>query len=39
MFAIGLAMMAIFLHIRFAPFRRLQSAVASSEWPVAAASR
>ena len=36
MFAIGLAMMAIFLHIRFAAFRRLQSAVASSEWPVAA---
>src|SRR5512135_3617188 len=28
MFAIGLAMMAIFLHIRFAPFRRLQAAVA-----------
>jgi uncharacterized membrane protein len=36
MFAIGLAMMAIFLHIRFAPFRRLQSAVVSSDWPVAA---
>jgi uncharacterized membrane protein len=36
MFAIGLAMMAIFLHIRLAPFRRMQSAVASSEWPVAA---
>jgi uncharacterized membrane protein len=36
MFAIGLAMMAIFLHIRLAPFKRMQSAVASSEWPVAA---
>jgi uncharacterized membrane protein len=37
MFAIGLAMMAIFLHIRFAPFMRLQQAVASSDWPQAAA--
>lgn len=36
MFAIGLAMTAIFLHIRLVSFRRLQSAVASSEWPVAA---
>jgi uncharacterized membrane protein len=36
MFAIGLAMMAIFLHIRFAPFKRLQSAVVASDWPVAA---
>lgn len=36
MFAIGLAMMAIFLHIRLAPFKRMQSAVASSEWPAAA---
>jgi uncharacterized membrane protein len=36
MFAIGLAMMAIFLHIRFAPFKRLQSAVAASDWPEAA---
>ena len=36
MFAIGLAMMAIYLHIRLAPFKRMQSAVASSEWPVAA---
>jgi uncharacterized membrane protein len=36
MFAIGLAMMAIFLHIRFAPFKRLQSAVVVSDWPVAA---
>jgi uncharacterized membrane protein len=36
MFAIGLAMMAIFLHIRFAPFKRLQAAVVASDWPVAA---
>ena len=36
MFAIGLAMMAVFLHIRFAPFRRLQAAVAASDWPLAA---
>jgi uncharacterized membrane protein len=36
MFAIGLAMMAIFLHIRLAPFKRMQMAVASSDWPVAA---
>ena len=36
MFAIGLAMMAIFLHIRFAPFKRLQAAVVASDWPLAA---
>ncbi|MGZ8274546.1 MAG: CopD family protein, partial [Burkholderiaceae bacterium] len=36
MFAIGLAMMAIFLHIRFAPFKRLQAAVIASDWPLAA---
>ncbi|HET9023428.1 MAG TPA: CopD family protein [Burkholderiaceae bacterium] len=36
MFVIGLAMMAIFLHIRFAPFKRMQSAVVSSDWPQAA---
>lgn len=35
MLAIGLAMMAIFLHIRFASFRRLQAAVVSSDWPAA----
>ena len=38
MVAIGLAMMAIFLHIRFAPFPRLQRAVAASDLPAAAAS-
>lgn len=36
MFATGLAMMAIFLHIRFAPYKRLQAAVVSSDWPLAA---
>jgi uncharacterized membrane protein len=36
MLVIGLAMMAIFLHIRLAPFRRLQAAVVSSDWPLAA---
>lgn len=36
MFAIGVAMMAIFLHIRFAPFPRLRAAVAASDWPLAA---
>jgi uncharacterized membrane protein len=36
MFVIGLAMMAIFLHIRFAPFKRLQAAVVASDWPLAA---
>ena len=35
MFALGLVMMAIFLHIRFSPFRRLQRAVAAREWPQA----
>jgi uncharacterized membrane protein len=36
MFVLGLAMMAIFLYIRFAPFPRLQRAVAASDWPAAA---
>jgi uncharacterized membrane protein len=36
MLVVGLAMMAIFLHIRLAPFRRLQAALASSDWPLAA---
>jgi uncharacterized membrane protein len=36
MFVIGLAMMAIFLHIRVAPFPRLQRAVAATDWPTAA---
>lgn len=33
MATLGLAMMAIFGHIRFALFRRLQRAVAASDWP------
>ena len=36
MLAIGLVMMAVFLHIRFAPYPRLLRAVAAREWPVAA---
>lgn len=37
MFTMGLVMMALFLHIRFAPYGRLRRAVAAREWPVAAA--
>jgi len=37
MFTVGLVMMALFLHIRFAPYARLRRAVAAREWPVAAA--
>ncbi|MFY3386783.1 CopD family protein [Paracidovorax sp. MALMAid1276] len=33
MAALGLVMMAIFGHIRFALFKRLQRAVAASDWP------
>ncbi len=36
MVVLGLVMMSIFLVIRFAPFPRLQRAVAASEWPAAA---
>ncbi len=36
MFAIGLVMMAIYAHIRLAPFKRLQAAVTAEDWPVAA---
>lgn len=36
MFGLGLVMMAIFAHIRTAPFRRLRSAVAAADWPAAA---
>ena len=32
---IGLAMMAIFLHIFFAPYRRLRRAVSTQDWPAA----
>ncbi len=37
MLAVGLAMMAIFGHIRFGPFVRLRHGVAAREWPRAAA--
>lgn len=33
MTAIGLIMMAIFWHIRFAAFKRLRAAVAAQDWP------
>lgn len=33
MAALGVAMVAIFLHIRFALFKRLGQAVAKSDWP------
>jgi uncharacterized membrane protein len=36
MFGIGLVMMLIYGHIRFAPFPRLKRAVAAQDWPVAA---
>jgi uncharacterized membrane protein len=37
MFAIGLAMMAVYGHIRLAAFPQLQRAVATREWPKASA--
>lgn len=37
MLALGIAMMAIYGHVRFAVYPRLQRAVAAQEWPVAAA--
>lgn len=37
MFGIGLAMMAVYGHIRFAAYPRLQQAVAARNWPAAAA--
>lgn len=38
MLALGLAMIAIFLHVWFAPYRRLRAAVARQEWPAGAAA-
>jgi uncharacterized membrane protein len=38
MAVLGVAMMAIFMHIRFALFRRLGRAVAASEWAAAGAA-
>ncbi len=36
MLAVGLVMMALYLHIRFAPFKRMRAAVAAGEWAAAA---
>ena len=36
MLAIGVTMTAIFVHIRVAPYKRLQAAIVSSDWPQAA---
>jgi len=36
MFGVGVVMMLIYGHIRFAPFPRLQRAVATKDWPGAA---
>ena len=33
MLALGILMMLIFLHVYFAPFRRLQRAVDAEDWP------
>lgn len=38
MLAVGLVMMALYLHIRFAPFKRMRAAVGAGNWPVAAAN-
>lgn len=38
MFGIGLAMMAIFLHLYFSPFQRLRRQVAAQDWPQAGAA-
>jgi len=35
MMGIGLVMFALFAHLFFAPYRRLQHAVAASDWPAA----
>jgi uncharacterized membrane protein len=38
MAVLGLAMVAIFMHIRFALYKRLSRAVAASDWPAGAAA-
>ena len=38
MLAVGLVMMALYLHIRFAPFKRLRAAVMTGDWAVAGAN-
>ena len=35
MHALGLLMMLLFMHLFFAPYRRLRKAVAAADWPVA----
>lgn len=37
MFMLGLVMMAIFMHMFFAPFKRLKAAVAAQDWPAGGA--
>ena len=36
--AIGLVMMALYLHIRFAPFKRMRAAAIASDWAAAGAN-
>lgn len=38
MFAVGLVMMLLYLHIRLAPFKRMRGAVMASDWAVAASN-
>jgi uncharacterized membrane protein len=38
MLALGYVMIAIFLHVFFAPFKRMKQAVAAEDWPSAGAS-
>ena len=38
MLAVGLLMMLLYLHIRFAPFKRMRVAVMASDWAAAAAN-
>lgn len=38
MLAVGLVMMALYLHIRFAPFKRMRAAVVAGDWTAAAAN-
>ena len=37
MMAVGIVMMFLFLHVFFAPYKRLKQAVAAEDWPTAAA--
>jgi len=38
MLAVGLVMMALYLHIRFAPFKRMRAAVMAGDWGAAGAN-